>query len=99
MAIWLRIIGVMLNAAGAILLAWRMKWILDSMVVAHEAADLNARILMQLLEGRPQGVPLVFGMSEHVAKKQRSSIWLLVIGFGCIAVGNALIAVSWYLDF
>lgn len=98
MVVWLRIAGIGLNAIGAIILAWRVKGILDMMVAAHQATDVNIRLLMDILAGQRQTVPLIVGMDEQVARKQKAGIWLLVIGFACIAIGNVLVGVSWYLE-
>lgn len=98
MVVWLRIAGIGLNAIGAIILAWRVKGILDMMVAAHQATDVNIRLLMDILAGQRQTVPLTVGMDEQVARKQKAGIWLLVIGFACIAIGNVLVGVSWYLE-
>ena len=48
--------------------------------------------------GQRQAVPLIVGMGERVARKQKAGIWLLIIGFACIAIGNVLVGVSWYLE-
>lgn len=98
MVVWLRIAGIGLNAIGAIILAWRVKGILDMMVAAHQATDVNIRLLMDILAGQQQVVPLIVGMDEQVARKQKAGIWLLIIGFACIAIGNVLVGVSWYLE-
>ena len=66
MVVWLRIAGIGLNAIGAIILAWRVKGILDMMVAAHQATDVNIRLLMDILAGQQQVVPLIVGMDEHV---------------------------------
>ena len=49
------------NAIGAIILAWRVKGILDMMVAAHQATDVNIRLLMDILAGQQQVVPLIVG--------------------------------------
>lgn len=98
MATWLRIIGISLNAIGAIVLAVRVKSIVDALVMAQEANDLNFRILMDLLNGQSQKAPLVVGMNEQAARQQKAGAWLLVVGFSAIAVGNALVGLSWYID-
>lgn len=87
-----------MNAIGAIILAWRVKGILDMMVAAHQATNVNIRLLMDILAGQRQKVSLIVGMDEQVARKQKAGIWLLVIGFACIAIGNVLVGVSWYLE-
>ena len=98
MVTWLRIGGIALSAIGALLLAWRVKGILDTMVMAHQAADINARLIIDILNGQIQTNPLVVGMDDHVVRSQKAGIWLLVAGFICIAIGNGLVGLSWYLE-
>lgn len=98
MVSWLRIGGIGLNALGALILAWRVKGILDTMTLAHQAYDSNTRIIMDLLSGQPQTLPITVGMDKQVVKQQKRGAWHLVAGFVCIAVGNMLIGVSWYIE-
>jgi hypothetical protein len=98
MATWLRIAGISLNALGAIILAFRMKGILDTLVLAQEANDINFRLLIDIISGGKQTIPLVVGMNEQVSRKQKVGIWLLVAGFSCIAIGNLLVGASWYVE-
>lgn len=98
MATWLRIAGIALNAFGAIILAVRVKGILDTLTLAQQANDVNFRLLIDVMNGQPQSTPLVVGMDEQVIRKQKAGVWFLVIGFGCIAVGNMLVGASWYLE-
>jgi hypothetical protein len=93
-----RILGISLNALGAIVLAWRVKGILSALVVAQEADDRNFRLLIAILNGEKQKGPLIVGMDEHVVRKQKRGVWLLVVGFACIAVGNILVGLSWYIE-
>ncbi len=94
----LRAIGIALNAAGAFLLAWRVKSILEMLVTAQHANDVNFRLLISLLNGQQQHSPLVVGMNEQVERAQKRGIWLLVTGFAAMGLGNALIALSWILE-
>ncbi len=98
MGICLRAIGIGLNALGALVLAWRVKGILDTLVTAQHANDLNFRLVMDILQGKQQIVPIVLGMNDQVEKKQRNGIWLLVLGFLAIGLGNVLVGLSWYLE-
>lgn len=98
MATWLRIIGIALNAIGSIILAIRVKGILNTLVTAQEANDVNFRLLIDILNNEKQVAPLVVGMNEQVSRTQEAGIWLLVAGFGCLALGNILIGASWYLE-
>jgi hypothetical protein len=97
-ATYLRIAGIGLNAVGAILLAVRVKGILDTLTLAQEANDANFRLLIDILNGQPQTIPLIVGMNEQVVRKQKAGIWMLVAGFSCMAIGNALVGASWYLE-
>ena len=98
MSIWLRIAGIALNALGAIILAVRVKGLMDTLVLAQHANDMNFRNLINICGGHPQQTPLVVGMDEQVVRQQKRGIWLLVAGFLCIAAGNALVGLSWYLE-
>lgn len=97
MEVWLRTIGIALNVAGAMLLAWRVKGLLSILVSAQEANDLNFRLVIDILHGTPQSVPIVVGMGEQAVRREKTSIWLLVAGFICIAVGNALVGLSTFM--
>jgi hypothetical protein len=92
----LRILGTALNTLGAVILAWRVKGILDALVAAQHANDSNFRLLIEVLNGQQQSFPLLVGMSQQVERRQRRGIFLLVIGFGLIAVGNVLTGLSVY---
>jgi len=98
MGIWLRILGIALNALGAIVLAIRVKRLMDTLVLAQKANDANFRTVIGHLNGQPQTVPLVVDMNEQAVGQQKRGIWLLVAGFLCIAAGNALVGLSWYLE-
>jgi len=95
---YLRVLGIGMNALGAILLAWRVKGILDTLVLAQHANDINFRLLIGILNNGKQEIPLTVGMNEQVEKKQKRGIWLLVLGFSLIAIGNIIAGLSWYLD-
>jgi len=98
MIVWLRICGIVLSTIGAIVLAWRVKGILDALVMAQHANDLNFNLIVDLFRGFPQEAPIIVGMNEQVARQQRRGIWLLVLGFILIACGNALVGLSWYFE-
>lgn len=96
--IYLRIIGIAFNALGAIILAIRVKGILDALVYAQKINDINFRVLIKILNGEEQLKPMIVGMDNQVARSQKIGIWLLAAGFSCIAFGNILVGVSWYLE-
>jgi len=98
MATWLRIAGIGLNMLGSIILALRVKGILDTLVLAQEANDANFRLLIDIMNGGKPTIPLIVGMNEQVSRKQKAGIWLLVGGFVCLAIGNLLVGASWYVE-
>jgi hypothetical protein len=93
---WIRIAGIAMNALGALVLAWRVKGILDILVLTQHANDVNFRVITEILNGKEQELPLTFGMNEQVEKQQRRGIKLLVFGFLLISAGNILVGLSWY---
>lgn len=98
MAIYLRVIGIALNAIGALILAWRVKSILDTLVFAQHANDINFRLIIDILNNEKQNEPIIVGMNEQVENQQKRGIWLLVFGFLLIGIGNILVGASWYLE-
>ena len=98
MVMWLRIAGIAMNAIGAVVLAWRVKGILDVLVMAQHTNDINFRLIIDILNTEKQELPLIVGMDEQVEKEQKRGICLLVFGFLFIAVGNIFVGLSWYLE-
>lgn len=94
----LRILGIIINALAACVLAWRVKSILDMLIIAQNANDINFRVLIELLNGNNLKQPIITGMNKQVEKQQKQGVWLLVIGFSLMAIGNVLIGLSWYFD-
>lgn len=95
----MKIIGTLLSALGALVLAWRVKTILDMLVLAQHANDINFRNLSDAINrvgNAPQGV--IVGMNEQVEMQQKRGIWLLVIGFSLIAIGSILNAISLMIE-
>lgn len=87
-----------MNAFGALVLAWRVKSILDTVVMAQHSNDINFRLIIDILNGQKQQLPLTVGMNDQVEKQQKRGIWLLVLGFVLIGIGNMLVGLSWYLE-
>jgi hypothetical protein len=86
----LRVAGISLSAAGALLLAFRVKRILDALVAVAHCHEMNLRELT-----RPHGDIVQFvNSTRQVEKAQKAGTWLLSLGFGCIFVGNVLNAIS-----
>jgi len=80
----------LLTGSGSLLLAWRVKSILDSLILAQSGADTNFRSITAFLAGQNPQLPMLVGFDQHVARSQRCGVWLLVVGFGLIAAGGFL---------
>jgi hypothetical protein len=68
-------------------LAWRVKKILDALILAQSAAETNFRSLAAFLDHQIQDLKIVGGLDEQVERSHRFSILLLVVGFMLIAAG------------
>lgn len=85
--LYLKILGPLLTAVGSLLLAWRVKKILDSVVLAQSAAETNFFSLHAFLANKTPTLKIVGGLDQHVERSQRFGIWLLVTGFLLIGAG------------
>jgi hypothetical protein len=83
----LKVIGPLLTAAGSLVLAWRGKKLLDSLLLAQSAADVNILAVSGFLAKRLQHLPIITGTDEHVQRSQKLGAWLFVLGFALIAAG------------
>ena len=66
MTTYLRITGIALNALGALLLAWRVKGILDTLVLAQHANDITFRLLKDILNNGINGLVVSPGDSQQL---------------------------------
>jgi len=95
----LKIIGTLLSALGALVLAWRVKIILDALLQAQKANDINFRILGDVVNNvGPRTQNIIVGMDAQVERQQQRGTYLLVIGFLLIAVGSILNAISLMIE-
>ncbi len=95
---WLKIVGSSLSAVGALVLALRVKNILDSLVLAQSANEINTQVILDALNRRKQIAPVLLGTNDQVEKEQKKGTKLLVFGFLLIAIGNSLVGISIYLE-
>lgn len=88
----LKILGPLLTVIGSLILAWRVKKILDALVLAQLAAEINFKSLAAFLGNQTQDLKIVGGLDSHVETSQRLGILLLVIGFLLLAAGGSVSA-------
>lgn len=88
----LKVLGPLLTGAGSLLLAWRVKKILDALVIAQLSAETNFQSLAAYLENQTRDLKIVSGLDIHADRRHRLGIFLLVIGFLLIAAGGFISA-------
>jgi hypothetical protein len=92
----LKALAPSLMALGSIILAIRVKRILDALVLAvTEAAANHSQIVAHIAHNAPLSMTRETGV--HVERSQRLGTGLLVLGFLLIAAGAILSAVVFYL--
>ncbi|HCD36381.1 MAG TPA: hypothetical protein DEQ23_05015 [Chlorobium sp.] len=94
----LKSLGAILTASGSMLLAWRVKSILDWVVntlVAHEQSITQLR---KILSGVPQDEALIEGVTKHLLDVQsKVGLSLLVSGFILLGLGMLFQAASYVI--
>jgi hypothetical protein len=83
----LKVLAPLLTAAGSLVLAWRGKKLIDSLLLAQCAADVNILSISGFLANKLQHLPIVTGTDEHVRRSQNLGAWLFALGFLLIAAG------------
>ena len=85
-----KILPSLLMAAGSLMLAWRMKYLLDVLMRAQLGAETHFRSITEFLAGRQTELPTLVGFNQHVARTQKIGVWLNVLGFVMIGVSGLL---------
>jgi len=85
-----KVLPPLLTALGSLILAFRVKSILDVLILAQLGAEANFRGITEYLSKRQTDLGIVVGLNEHVARQQRRGMWLLVVGFGLIGAAGLL---------
>lgn len=96
--VWLKVAGAASTAIGSILLAWRVKSILQWVVyclVAHEQSIVQLR---KVASGEPQDKPVVEGATKHLLDvESKLGLILLVLGFLLLGIGMLCQAATYLL--
>jgi len=80
----------LLMAAGSLMLAWRVKSLLDVLILAQLGSETNFRSITEFLTGRQSELPALVGFDQHVSRRRQLGVWLLVIGFLLIGASGLL---------
>ncbi len=78
-----KLLPSLLMAAGSLMLAWRVKTLIDALMMAQRGAETNFRSITEFLAG--PDLPMI-GFQQHVERSQKLGVWLMVLGF--VLVGS-----------
>ncbi len=94
-ATWFKLIGTILSAGGALVLAWRVKEILKWVVYALVAHETSITQLRKVLNNEPQTGPVVEGVTTHLLDiESKLGFFLLILGFALLGIGMLCSAAS-----
>jgi hypothetical protein len=68
------------------MLAWRIKTLIDALMMAQRGAETNFRRITEFLAGQQTELPMI-GFQQHVERSQKLGVWLMVLGF--VMVGSS----------
>ena len=80
----------LLMSAGSLMLAWRVKSLLDALMRAQRGAENHFRSITEFLAGRQTELPMPIGFDQHLSRTQQLGVWLLVLGFVMIGASGLL---------
>jgi len=85
-----RMLPSLLMAVGSLMLAWRVKSLLDVLILAQLGTEANFKSINEYLSDRQTDLPTLVGFDHHVSRSRRLGVWLLVIGFLLIGASGLL---------
>jgi hypothetical protein len=77
-------------ATGSLMLAWRVKFLLDALMRAQLSAETHFRSIAEFLAGRQTELPTPVGFNQHVARTQKIGVWPSVLGLVMIGASGLL---------
>lgn len=95
---WLKIIGTLSVGFGSILLAWRVRAILQWVVYCLVAHEESIKQLYKLADNQQQTKPIIGGITKHLLDiENKIGLVLLVVGFVLLGIGMFSNAVSYFV--
>ncbi|MBU4524128.1 MAG: hypothetical protein KUA37_00045 [Desulfomicrobium sp.] len=99
-SILLKIIGALSVGIGSILLALRVKSILQWVVFCLVAHEQSIHQLSLIAKGQVQSEPVVIGVTKHLIEvESKVGVILFVAGFCFLGIGMLCNAVSYLVDY
>lgn len=94
---WIKVSGAATTAAGSILLAWRVKAILQWVVYCLVAHEQSISQLRKLASNQSQDKPIIESVTKHLLDiESKLGIVLLVLGFLLLGIGMLCQLVSYF---
>lgn len=94
----LKIAGAASTAIGSILLAWRVKSILQWVVYCLFSHEQSISQLRKIASNQPQDEAIVEGATKHLLDvESKSGLVLLVLGFLLLGIGMLCQAVTYFM--
>lgn len=95
---WFKVIGAVSTAAGSLLLAWRVKKILQWVIYCLVAHEQSITQLRRITSNQAQTAPMVEGITRHLLDvESKFGLILLVLGFISLGIGMLCNAVTYLL--
>jgi hypothetical protein len=66
-----KILPSLLMAAGSLILAWRVKSLLDVLILAQLGTEANFRSINEYLADRQADLPMLVGFDQHVSRSRQ----------------------------
>jgi hypothetical protein len=71
----------LLMAVGSLMLAWRVKSLLDVLILAQLGTEANFKSINEYLSDRQTDLPTLVGFDHHVSRSRRLASGFLLSGF------------------
>jgi hypothetical protein len=95
---WLKVVGALSVGIGSLLLAWRVKAILQWVVYCLVAHEQSIEQLAKLAANQQQTQPIVGCLTKHLLDiESKLGLVLLVMGFLLLGVGMFSNAASFFV--
>lgn len=88
---WLKVVGALSVGVGSILLAWRVKAILQWVVYCLVAQEQSIEQLAKIVANQQQTQPIIGGVTKHLLDIE-SKLGLVLLGVGFLLLGIGMLS-------
>ena len=99
-SICLKVAGSCLSGLGSLLLAWRLRSIIQWITYSIVAHEVSLEHIQKILTGQGQSQPLVNGIPKHLLSfLDKTGFLLLIAGFTSLGIGMLLNMFTYLLKY